>query len=156
MLLPAMFKNTVNNETNISRTRIRRGGLVKSGVKGIKWTMRWLRERQAMGILLTDAKLIKVDKSLDIEWYQKPGGPRGAFKDFWKMGVANKTKKPKVSDLIAFRGQLVEAGSVGDSIVEFVRGINFKTSTVSAIAMYRKLSPERNRGTVIIVLYKYD
>ena len=94
--------------------------------------------------------------SLDTEWYQKPGGPQGAHKDFWKIGVANKTKKPKVSDLIAFRGHLVETCSVGDSTVEFVRGIKIKTSTFSTIAMYRKLSPARNRGTVTIVLYKFD
>ena len=77
MLLPTMLKNTINNETNISRTRIRRGGLVNSGIKCVKWTMKGFRVRQAMDILLTDAKLIKVDTSLDIEWYQQQGALNG-------------------------------------------------------------------------------
>ena len=92
MFVPANARNTIDNEANVARIRRRRSGIVKTGIKGINWTMRWFRVRQAMNIMLADAKLIKEDKNFDIEWYQKTGGIKRAFEDFWKIGVANKTK----------------------------------------------------------------
>ena len=41
-----------------------------------------------MDIILTDAKLIKIDKDLDLEWNQKFKGEHRAHKDFWKIGIA--------------------------------------------------------------------
>ena len=89
----ALSQSTLKNETSTSKVRLRRGGFIKSGIKGVKWTMRWFRVKQAMDILLTDAKLIKIDRTFDIEWYQKVGGQPKAYTDFWKISVAKKNEK---------------------------------------------------------------
>ena len=66
--------------------------------------------------------------------------------------LQKKTKK-MFSDVPSFKGQLVEAGTVGDNVVELARRVNINGKVVSAITTYRQISPERNRGMVTIVIY---
>ena len=122
-------------------------GLVKGGPKVGKWAMRFFRVRRAKGIMTAGATLWKKEKDLRVDWYFKPGGKAGARKDFWMIDAYGKTVGKRNNQ------SYFEKGTVGDSIAEFHRQYSEK-QPFPALVLYRKNSPERTRGTVIVVLYK--
>ena len=130
--------------------RIRRkvkNGLIKAGLKVADWARRFFRVQRAKVIMKAGAILWKKRKDLRINLYFKPGGETRARKDLWMIDVYEiklvKTEKQNY----------IYKGTVGDSIVEF-RGQYSEKLPFPALVLYRKNSPERTRGTVLVVLYK--